>query len=263
MYKHTVPAACWDCPVLETPETRERDSLRRIPSFQNLEADIYRFRMAEESILSGDLGPEDRRSYPVKDLSSLRDFDFNLLEDDRIRQVLALISDKRNHPLLLEAECPFSVLAGLMNPVDLYMCFMEEEELLTEILVRIGDASADYLAASVDAGCRYISLADPAGTMNLTGEENFRRFCGMAEIRLMQKCRPFLDQAVIHLCRRTSLSLVMAGMAEAKEYPLPEELTDKTEILAFMAEDPGIHYAGMTCIHDDSGFRYPMKICII
>lgn len=170
-------------------------------------------------------------------------------------------SEKGTHtlPVILEVEAPFTILSALMNPVDLYQYFEEEPELLTAVLHRITDAQVDYIKACLKAGCRIISLADPAGTMDLVGGDYYKTICGEAEVYLMRKCQPFLDRAIVHICMKMSRSLVLSGLASAKPY-LPDPAlvkpylsaghgVDYLDLLLEMASDPGIHFTGMTCIH--------------
>ena len=269
-----------------------------IPAWQNLEAVALSRRMSEkkgrlqsgegsasgqgtvpgQDIITGqDVTPGEGTTpgqgvstgYCVTALSDLEDMDFDLLSDpliQRVVQTITLYKDDPFKPLILEAESPFSVLAALMNPVDLYLCFEEEGNLLNQILHRIARAEAAYIRACVEAGCRIISIADPVGTMDLVGPDYFRDFCGASELYLMNMCQPFLDQALIHICKKMTRSLMMAGLVEVLPYDSMESGSgdyDYVDKLLFIAQDPGIHFVGMTCIHDrrsDPGEIYLIRM---
>ncbi|MBR0382159.1 MAG: hypothetical protein IJH71_06980 [Eubacterium sp.] len=269
MKKLTGASGNWDCPAvdnrmvlplrdrkslsaMEEPEklkklvdktAKESGNARYIlPVRQNLEALAF----------ARELGGEEWKPgvYCVKALEDIADFEFNLMPSPLIRAHLDIIPCYRDKFLILEAEAPFSILAALMNPMDLYLCFEESPALLEDILVRIAAASAEYIKACVEAGCRIISLADPVGTMDLVGEDYYRRFCGKAALVFMEKCEPYLDKAIMHLCMKMSRSLVISGMAGAEAWQVRDEAADYRDILLAMAEDERIHFTGMTCIHN-------------
>lgn len=215
-----------------------------LPAWQNLEALVY----GTEIQNNGQCWVPG--NYCVNELREIGDFNFDLLSSSFIRAVLEVIPFFKDKPLILEVEAPFSILAALMNPMDLYLCFEEEPELMLEILKRIADASAEYIRACLEAGCRFISLADPVGTMNLTGEEYYSRYPGQAALYLLEKCDDFLGGSIMHICLRMSQSMVIAGLATAEPWMVPEDAADYLDILMAMAEDKGIHFTGMTCIHN-------------
>ena len=291
--------ACWDCPSLEhrkilsfidrditgilsdvnevkriMEETAEAPQVRcatraesqgrfrlTLPLLQNLEAFVYGSRM------TGEDRPFKPGEYCVETLDRIRDYEFKLTDSPMVRTLIRTISDysDRGRPPVLEAEAPFSVLAGLMNPVDLYLSMVEERRLLKGILHKIADASAEYIKACTEAGCRIISLADPAGTMDLVGEECYTSVCGEAAVYFMRKCQPYADKAIIHICRKMSQSLLIAGLVKAEPFKLRgitrEDSPQFDDYLLRMADDPGIHFTGMTCIHSKQ--PDPDESCII
>ena len=238
----------WTCPSLETERAGIHGKGHLIlPAWQNLEAKVYSDRIQDKESCSA------LSSYCLKSLDQIGDMDFVLLSDPRIREVIHLIAENKDKPMLLEVEAPFTVLAALMNPMDLYLCMedKDQENLLIRILHQIADASAEYIRACLEAGCRIISLADPAGTMNLVGEKCYVKICGESEIYLMKRCQPYLSDAITHICRRMSLSLMLADLVEMHPYHSVERVRSHMDILTRMADDPEILYTGMTCIHNE------------
>ena len=100
--------------------------------------------------------------YPFSTLKEIEPDQFSLMKDDRIQAVLAVIKTLRDEPLILEVEAPFSVLASLVNPMDLYLSMQAEPELLENILKRIVSEESKYIEAGVQAGCHIFSMADDA-----------------------------------------------------------------------------------------------------
>ena len=219
-----------------------------LPLWQNLEAVALGTNIMNRGIKKDSFYiPGD---YCLQDLSQLQGLEPDFLSDPLIQAVLETIPAYAGQNLVLEAAAPFSILAALMNPLDLFLCFEKESKLLIEILHKIADASILYIKACIKAGCRVISLADPVGTMDLVGEDYYRRFCGESEIHLMEGCQPFLDQAIMHICFKMSQSLLIAGLARTEPYGIPDDPADAMDILHFMADDPKVHFTGMTCLHD-------------
>lgn len=200
--------------------------------------------------------------YCLKSLDDMENIEYNIPDDPMTRAVLQTIPLYRDRLLILEAEAPFSVLSALMDPMDLYLCLQDHPDQLITILRRIAHASALYLKACVEAGVRLISLADPAGTLNLVGPDYYRKFSGKAAGLLMKECEPFLGSACMHLCPKLSRSLLMTGMvrirpekaSEDKIHPGKqpgdmEDFADYFQSLILTGDQQGIHFTGGTCIH--------------
>ncbi len=286
LFKQDSSTVDWNCPSIETVTTgnlpdqawfhsltnpervgkilEERAGLMGrdywvLPAWQNLEAVVYGRRIRNDGTY---IVPS---SYCVKNLAQMQDMDFDLLSDPMILSMVHLIAVHKTRPILLEVEAPFSILAALMNPMDLYLCMEdgEQEALLIRLLHRIADATAEFIRACLEAGCRVISLADPAGTMDLLGEKCYGNYCGDSEIYLMKICRPYLKNGILHICRKMSLSLILADRVEAVPYHPAEDAKDHMDVLREMADDPEISFTGMTCIHSrkpDLKDSYILKI---
>lgn len=265
---HTVN---WNCPSIENRAPLPSLTQETIASFTNIDAvkKIMEHTMRTsakshyilpvwqniESIALGTHILNENRyftpsEYCIEALEDIKGIDFDFSCDSLIQTVVKTIPYYKDKPLILEIEAPFSILAALMNPLNLYLYFEDNPILLTEILHKIADASAKYIQNCIAAGCRIFSLADPVGTLNLIGEKYYTSICGRAEIYLMKKCIPFLNHAVIHICQKMSQSLVIADLAKAELYKLPQSTKDYIEALLYMADNPAISFTGMTCIHN-------------
>lgn len=296
MYDVNLRTADWRCPsvghraekriengrdrVVQSDAAKDRSKrvIRRIlPRQQNLESIVLGTRILNNGTT---FSPS---TYCVEKLEDIYAVDFDLLQDPMIKELIREIGKSgrcsgrsAGEDLILLAESPFSVLAALMNPMDLYLCFEEEGEVLREILHRIADASAAYIRACIKAGCRIISLADPVGTINLVGEDYYKAFCGESAVRLMKQCSPYLDQALIHICPHMSRSLLISRLAKAEPLRFLKQESgvlcherggqddgkqSLVDSLSAMAEDPDIHFSGMACIYD-SHFHWK-KLCRI
>ena len=279
MEELTLKKANWNCPTIESRKTIKKLNQEIVASFCDLEEvkkimDAHTEKVGAsryilpvwqnmESIVigseieagkKGDAGLAATEfwlpgKYCVDTLSDLKEAEIDMVDHPLLRTVLELIPHYQDRPLILEIEAPFSILSALMNPMDIFLCFMEEGELLLQILYKIADAQAEYVKAAIEAGAGVISLADPVGTMNMVGEEYYKEYVGKSELYLMQRLDPYLDRAVIHICKKMSQSLAIAGYVTQESCEI-NPAADYYEILRHMASDPEIHYTGMTCIHN-------------
>ena len=214
-----------------------------LPLWQNLEALVIGSR------ISGDGEPFLPDRYCLDNLRQMEGIDCTLRGDPMIEAVIEVIREYRDQPLVLEVESPFSILGALINPVDLYGAIMEERDLVMSLLDRIAEASAGYIRACINAGCRIISIADPLGSMDMVGEECYRSLCGPAQARHLKKIRPCLTRAIVHICRKMSLSMLASGFMESEKYRPKIPVKKYTDLLYAMADDPDVFYTGLTCMH--------------
>ena len=186
-------------------------------------------------------------NYPFSTLKEIEPDQFNLMKDDRIQAVLEVIKTLRDEPLILEVEAPFSVLAALANPMDLYLAMQKEPELLENMLDKIISEESKYIEAAIQAGCHIISLAEPAGTLDMVGEKYFKECSGKAAVMLLKEIEKFLSDSVVHLCGKLSSSMIAVQMAEEEQYTVSsdEYLSNLLEV----AKNPEIHFMGQRCIH--------------
>lgn len=203
----------WQCPGREE---LNRDPRKRFPAQQNQEAYVYGKRLKGEAYAG-------LSEYCIEEPEALSDFDFDLVSAPEIRDVIRELrertrteKDAETDPIL-EIEAPFSVLAGIMDPMKLYACREEKAEQLKRILYKIADAQSIYIDTCMKAGCRQFSLADPVGSLNLVGEAYFREIVGSSELYLMKKCASTFEMVTVILCPLMARSLKMTGME--KEIP--------------------------------------------
>lgn len=230
--------------VMEAALTWQKIENRKeviLPLVQNLEgvafgADIIK---TENLWTTGD--------YPF---SSLEEVDLNgisIIKDERIQAVIESIKQLRDNKIILEVEAPFSILASLINPMELYGSMQTKPDLLNDILNKITLEEQKYLKAVIEAGCTIISLAEPTGTIDMVGEKYFKEFSGRATVLLLEESQKFLKNSVVHLCGKLSSSMLVTNMAEEIIYPISSE--EYLENLTEAARNPKVHFTGQHCIH--------------
>lgn len=190
----------WSCPGRNTT----RDRTGKLPQMQNLEAMVYGRRLMGQAY-------QGLSVYCVQNCEELQELDFELLSDPDIRNVIREISESEKKPVL-EIEAPFSVLAGIVNPMELYACQGQKAETMKKVLHKIADAQSSYLLACVEAGCRCISIADPVGTLNLVGEKYYTEIVGESELDLMNRCVSFPEDVGWYVCPLMARSLELTGL---------------------------------------------------
>lgn len=212
-----------------------------LPLVQNLEGVAF----GADIIKTGEVWTTG--DYPF---SSLEEVDLNgisIIKDERIQAVIESIKQLRDNKIILEVEAPFSVLASLINPMELYGSMQTMPDLLNDILNKITLEEKKYLETAIDAGCTIISLAEPTGTVDMIGKEYFKEFSGRATVLLLEESQKFLKNSVVHLCGKLSSSMLMTDMAGEIIYPASSE--EYLENLTEAAQNPKIHFTGQHCIH--------------
>lgn len=185
--------------------------------------------------------------YPFSNLEEIDLNRISIIKDKRIQAVIECIRQLRHDRIILEVEAPFSILASLVNPMELYESMQTKPDLLNDILKKIAMEEKKYLEAVIDAGCTIISLAEPIGTIDMVGEEYFKKFSGKAVVFLLKQTRKFLKNSVIHLCGKLSGSMLVADMAE--EIICTASNEEYFENLLEAARNPKIYFTGQHCIH--------------
>lgn len=185
--------------------------------------------------------------YPFSTLEEINSARFTLMNDKRIRALIEVTKQLKDEPIILEVEAPFSILAALIDPMKLYLAMQTEPEKLEKILKKLVLEEVEYIKAVIQAGCRIISIAEPAGTVDMVGEKCFKECSGMAALLLLKEIEKFLSNSVVHLCGKLSSSMIAVQMAEEEEY----FVSGKTylENLIEITKNPKIHFVGQRCIH--------------
>ncbi len=175
------------------------------------------------------------------------DFNRSILEHEAIQNILKCISGHSGEKIVLEVTGPFSILAALVNPTQLYSYPRKNKALLIGTLHTIADSLAEYTIEAVKRGVRVISFADPEGVMELVGEPFYREISGAATAAYLKKLEDHLDQSLVHLCGKTSYSLQRAGYITAKRYRAGDR--EYMELLFDYAENKKFKFIGHNCIH--------------
>jgi Uroporphyrinogen-III decarboxylase len=121
------------------------------------------------------------------------------------------------NPVILSLQAPFSAVASLVEPFDLYRLMKKSQPLMDGILSYATELLTDYAVKGLEGGAKIISIADPLGNLELVGEAGYREFPGKYTAILLKNIKPHLKGSIIHLCGKTSASLEAAEYMTSRE----------------------------------------------
>ena len=151
--------------------------------------------------------------YKYKDFNEIEEILTVQYEREKFRTVLGCIEQASNKDnLVLCVQGPFSVLCSLINFSVVARNLKKGQELIEKVISHISDVLRQYIQDALCMNIRMISLADPAGSIYVMGEDRFKRFCGEPLIRLIHSIEPDLNGTCIHLCGKNCIDLKKCGL---------------------------------------------------
>jgi len=186
---------------------------------------------------------------------------FALTENEPTKTVLEAIRFGNKQPMLLQIQAPFSVLAYILEPMNLYKRVRKDPEGVEEILDLVGQAQIEYIKAALQLGVKIISLADPCASLELLGEKNYRLFAATPLFQMLQQLEPFVRGAVIHLCPRCSYPMEQIGFLKSQVKQM--EYSNLFSVLFDQTEDPSVRFTGHQCIHEvctNQIYQFSLKV---
>ena len=169
------------------------------------------------------------------------------IQEVPVREVLDCIKRVKNAPVILDIEGPFSILASLMDPVQLFSYLKSEGALIRRILDKMTCFLVHYCIQAIKQGVKVLSFADPSGVMELTGPIVYRDFSGLSEKQFFQAILPYLNQSVVHLCGKVALSMEKAGYIRPRLHR--QIASNYLESILALSDDPSVHLVGGGCVN--------------
>lgn len=166
----------------------------------------------------------------------------------RIPEVLEAIRllKSQGERVILDVTGPFSVAVSVIEAQKFFRATRRDKAGVQALLDVIAEKNLEYMRLGIDAGVDVISLADPAGTLDILGEKTYREFSGPALLDLLLKIRDDLDHAILHLCGKASSSLEHIGAIRAERVPV-EGKDYFHRILQLKTDRPGTKIIGHWC----------------
>ncbi len=191
--------------------------------------------------------PNDSQLGFLFDRSQYNEQWYKLVERMPIKTILGAISLEQQNPVLLQVQAPFSLLAYLMEPMELYRKLRKDPDGMKCLLHRVSVELVRYVKAALSMGAKIISIADPCASLEILGEKNYQLFAGTALMDMLWQLEPFLIQGVVHLCPRSSYLLERYGYISVDRILVEERWQES--VLLDMARNQDIYFTGHQCIH--------------
>lgn len=166
--------------------------------------------------------------YICKDLEevlNLNDIDFS---KGRISEVLKAISylSKSGEKVCLEIAGPITVLNGLIDLRRVFRAMRKDKELVLKVYDKIHKNLLEYAKKSIDSGVYMISYADSSAGLGILGPKMSVDFVNDFTYGFLKDLENLAkDEVIVHLCPKTSLSLVDTLKADFIDTELPMSMT--------------------------------------
>jgi uroporphyrinogen-III decarboxylase len=153
-----------------------------------------------------------------------------LTEGAPVHRVLKQICEApKDKTLLLKVNGPYSILASLVDPKDLYRWLIKHRLAVHRALDTITFGLADYLYMAIMCGVSILSLADPYANLQVLGEKRYREFAAPCLVTLMKNIAFRVDGAagkpkvIMHLCPHNSVPLTQLGYLGIRKIPVKHD----------------------------------------
>lgn len=185
--------------------------------------------------------------YPFRDLEAFLEKDDSTVKD-LVTNVVTQNTREKLPPDVMDMPGPFAVLGYLISPVTLYRCAKKSRQSLDRALAMVTEHLVAYAKDAVDHGVKIISYADPAGEMEHVGKAFYENFSGKYNRLFFAKMEPYLNEALIHICGKTSASMEKAGLMLARPYRMDAD-RPYLDILFEQAKLRKVKFIGHACIN--------------
>jgi uroporphyrinogen-III decarboxylase len=110
---------------------------------------------------------------------------------------------------LLKVNCPYSILASLIDPFLFYRWLEKNKIEIHNALYVVTKDLAAYTITALKKGAKILSLADPYANIKILGKERYAEFAARYLILLFTQITRHEENisGIIHLCPHTSVAL--------------------------------------------------------
>ena len=224
----------------------KKDSICRVPFCVTVEAEA----------LGGNIKLGDMKNGPrlashafasIEELGNIKNINF---ENGRIKEVLDAIEKLNNEGecATLSVEGPFTIMSSIIDPVVFYKGIRKNKEKVDEFITLLEDNIVSYIIEGIKKGAKIISYGDPAGSLDIVGPKIYEQYSGKSTYNILKKVQPYLENAVIHLCGKTSTALEKLGLTKSRAIELQEEITYGEAINKILQQRNDVKFIGNSCI---------------
>jgi len=213
----------------------------RLPFVKNMEAVVLGAKIKERKniLMAGD--------YCYSTIEELENLNYNISDHIYMKTVIECIEKAGDLPVELEIVAPFSVLGALINPAKLFKLAMKEPKRLKVILDNIVRGQIEFITKARNAGIKVISITDSIGEAELVGQKFYKEYSGKVLVSLLKSLQNNLDGTIIHLCGRTTNSLLNTGFIKINMCEVPK--CSYQNIIFDLSKSKCSKILGNMCIH--------------
>jgi len=183
----------------------------------------------------------------IKDVYGLKEMDFEAQSIWSTIKAVGYLSGM-GETVCIQVEGPFTIASQLMDSTLFYKSLLKEKEAMEYLFGIIQAGILKYAELAVSSGACVISYADPAGTLDILGPGMYKKFSGPVNCSILKKITDKLENAVVHLCGRTSSSLEMGGFAEKHPISFKAGQSYGEGLIEMLTSHPEIKLFGNGCI---------------
>lgn len=230
-----------------------KDTICRVPFSNTVEAESLGAGVKfSEDNLQARIG--EYRINDIRDVYGLKGMDF---ESKSIRSTINAVGHLKDmgETVCLQVEGPFTIASQLMESTLFYKSLLKEKEAMEYLFGIIQAGILEYVELAVSSGASVISYADPAGTLDILGPAMYKRSSGPLNCGILGKIAESLENAVVHVCGRTSSSLEMGGFAKKHPLSLKAGQSYGEGLIEMITSHPETKLFGNGCIK-----RSPMSV---
>lgn len=234
------------CLLAKELKNYKKDSICRVPFCVTVEAEAL-----GGNIKLGDMKTGPRvSSYAydtIEDLKNIKNIDFH---NGRINEVLEAVEKLSNEGecVTLSVEGPFTILSSIIDPLVFYKGTRKNKEKVDEFLKVLEDNIVSYIIEGVKRGAKIISYGDPVGSLDIVGPKIYKQYSGKISFNILKRVEPYLDNAVVHLCGKTSTAFEKLGISKSRAIEFREEITYGEAIKKILKERNDVKFIGNSCI---------------
>ena len=223
----------------------QRDCLCKVPFCVTVEAEALG---ANVTIHDDKMGPR-FGGYKFDSIAELRQVGEIDFDRGRISEVLHGVEllTATGNTVVLNVEGPFTILGMLIDQMAVYKGLTKHGELIEQTLQIIEDNIVNYILLGIEKGAKVISYADPSGVLEIVGPRMYAQLSGNASCSILRRIEKQLNGVIVHLCGRTSGSLVKAGLCKVRPVEVGHGLTYGEMICQLLAENK-INFLGHNCL---------------
>ncbi|HGM3508679.1 TPA: uroporphyrinogen decarboxylase family protein [Clostridioides difficile] len=161
----------------------------------------------------------------IEELLNLQKVDFDKVEANEVLKAIKKLSSE-NEDVILSIEGPITILSSLIDLTTIVKALKNRKNDLYKVLEYVKNFIVEYAVKGVESGAKIISYADPTGNMDILGK---RTFCNLSSDITMEIFKELQEKingkASIHICGRTTTSLLNLGLMEIEELNFNNDMT--------------------------------------